>query len=269
MNRLQVASCGLCVLGLAAAAPSLAQTAPPQFSAELVQQGPNGQTSTSKMYVGDERTRIEMSQQGQDIVRITDLKRHVEWVLFPQQHQYMEHQLPPGPPVHPGAARPSPAAGPCVGMPGMTCRKLGDETINGRAAVKWEMEMSREGKTMKSTQWIDKDRGVPLRQEFPNGQTVELKYIGPDTLEGRKVEKWEMATTLPNRPPIHAFQWYDPTLKLMVRQESPGGLSMQLKNIQVGKQPDHLFSIPAGYERISAPGGMPGGPGSGPEPSGE
>jgi len=269
MNRLRLASCGLFALGLTAAGASLAQTAPPQFSAELVQQGPNGQTSTSTMYVGDERTRIEMSQQGQDVIRITDQKRHVEWILFPQQHKYMEHQLPPGPPEHLGATRPSPAADPCAGMPGMTCHKLGDETINGRVAVKWEMEMTREGETMKSTQWIDKDRGVPLRQEFPNGQTIDLKYIGPDTLDGREVEKWEMVTTVPNRPPMHAFQWYEPALKLMVRQEVPGGFSTELKNIQVGKQPDHLFSIPAGYERISGPGGIPAGPGSGPEPSGE
>jgi hypothetical protein len=68
---------------------------------------------------------------------------------------------------------------------------------------------------------------------------------------------------------MHAFQWYEPALKLMVRQEVPGGFSTELKNIQVGKQPDHLFSIPAGYERISGPGGIPAGPGSGPEPSGE
>jgi hypothetical protein len=269
MNRVRFAFCGLVALGVAATDPSLAQTVPPQFSAELVQQGPNGETSTSKMYVGDERTRIEMSRQGQDVIRITDQKRHVEWILFPQQHKYMEHQLPPGPPEHPGATRPSPAADPCAGMPGMTCHKLGDETINGRAAAKWEMEMTREGKTMKSTQWIDKERGVPLRQKLPNGQTVDLTYIGPDTLDGRKVEKWEMVTTVPNRPPMHAFQWYNPTLNLVIRQEFPGGFSTELKNIEVGRQPDHLFSIPAGYERISALGGMPGGLGSEPEASGE
>jgi hypothetical protein len=87
------------------------------------------------------------------------------------------------------------------------------------------MEMTREGKTMKSTQWIDKERGVPLRQKLPNGQTVDLTYIGPDTLDGRKVEKWEMVTTVPNRPPMHAFQWYNPTLNLVIRQEFPGGFS--------------------------------------------
>jgi len=34
----------------------------------------------------------------------------------------------------------------------------------------------------------------------------------------------------------------------------------ELKNIRVGKQPDELFNIPAGYERMTAPQGRPGGP---------
>ncbi|MGA7982273.1 MAG: hypothetical protein WCA32_18880 [Chromatiaceae bacterium] len=257
-KTLRFSSACLLAVGLATTAALHAEAGPPEFSADLVQQGPKGETSSGKMYMGDERTRMDMSQQGQEIIRITDQKRHVEWILFPAQHKYMEHKLPPGPPGHAGGARPSPAADPCAGMPGVTCRKIGDETIDGRAAVKWEMEATHQGKSMKSTQWIDKERGVPLRQDLPNGQKMELKYIGPATVGGRKVEKWEMTTTAPNQTPMHAFQWYDPELKLMIRQEYPGGFTTELDNIQVGKQPDHLFSIPAGYERMSAPQGMPG-----------
>jgi hypothetical protein len=264
MNRQRLVSWILLAAGLAVAGTLSAQPETPQFSAQLVQQGPKGEKSISKTYVGDERTRLEMSQEGQDVVRITDQERHVEWILFPKQHKYMEHQLPPGPPEHPGTTRPSPAVDPCAGMPGMTCKKLGEETVNGRASVEWEIEMSRGGQTLKSTQWIDKERGVPLRQEFPNGQTMDLKYIGPDTVDGRKVEKWEMVTTMPKRPPMRAFQWYDPALKLVIRQEFPGGFSTELKDIKVGKQPDDLFSIPAGYERISMPNGPQGGGGAPP-----
>jgi hypothetical protein len=138
-------------------------------------------------------------------------------------------------------------------MPGVSCKKLGEETVDGRTAVKWEMESTHRGKIMTSTQWIDKERGVPLRQEFPNGWKMELKYVGPDTVEGRKVEKWEMVTTMPNQSPIRAYQWYDQELNLVVRQEFPGSFTSEVKNIRIGKQPDHLFGIPAGYERASAP----------------
>jgi hypothetical protein len=68
-----------------------------------------------------------------------------------------------------------------------------------------------------------------------------------------------MVATMPNQPETRTFQWFDPELDLAVRQEFPGGFVSELKNVSVGKQPDHLFSIPAGYERISAPQGMPGG----------
>ena len=40
---------------------------------------------------------------------------------------------------------------------------------------------------------------------------------------------------------------------LAVRQEFPGGMFSELTNIRVGKQPDELFNIPAGYERMTAP----------------
>ena len=116
---------------------------------------------------------------------------------------------------------------------------------------------------MTSTQWIDKERDVPLRQEMPNGQTTEFKIVGQETLEGRTVEKWEMVATMPNQPPTQTYQWFDPELKLSVRQEFPGGFVSELKNVSVGTQPDHLFTIPAGYERIT-PQGMQGGAKGGP-----
>jgi len=109
---------------------------------------------------------------------------------------------------------------------------------------------------MKSTQWIDKERGVPLRQEMPNGQTTELKLVAEEDLGGRKVEKWEMVATTPNQPETRTFQWFDPELDLAIRQEFPGGMVSELTNIRVGQQPDELFKVPAGYERMSAPQGM-------------
>jgi len=145
-------------------------------------------------------------------------------------------------------------------MPGLTCRNLGEEDIGGRTAVKWEMVASHEGQTMKSTQWIDKERGIPLRQEMPNGQKTELKFIAMEDIGGRQVEKWEMVATMPDQPETRTFQWFDPELDMAVRQEFPGGMVSELTNIRVGEQPDELFNIPAGYERMSAPQGMPGGP---------
>ena len=242
-------------LGLAAAVCTELVFAGAEFSAESAKQGPDGQLSSGKMFVGDKRMRTEMSHQGQQVIRVTDENRGVEWILFPDQKKYMERKL-----AGPASSASSPADDPCGGMPGLTCNKVGEEEIGGRVAIKWEMTASHQGQSMKSTQWIDKDRGVPLRQEMPNGQTTELKYVGDEELGGRKVEKWEMVATMPGQPETRSYQWLDPELELAVKQEFPGGMVSELKNIRVGKQPDELFNIPAGYERMTAPQGRPDGP---------
>ena len=67
-----------------------------------------------------------------------------------------------------------------------------------------------------------------------------------------------MTMTAPNQQPTRTFQWYDPELKLAVRQEFPGGGVSELKNIRVGKQPDDMFVVPAGYSLMPQPGGQTG-----------
>jgi hypothetical protein len=52
---------------------------------------------------------------------------------------------------------------------------------------------------------------------------------------------------------MESFQWYDPQLKIAIREELPGGAYRELRNIQIGKQSASLFQIPADYRKISAP----------------
>lgn len=255
------------------AAVSGAVFAGPQFSAEMSQRGPQGEISVGKLFVGDKRARTELSQQGQQIIQIIDEDRGVEWMLFPDQKKYMEQPLGgPGGAI-PGTTRSIQTKDPCSGMPGLTCRQLGEEKISGRTAVKWEMVASHQERTMKSTQWIDKERGIPLRQEMFDGQTTEFKFVAMEELNGRRVEKWGLVVTMPGQPETRTSQWFDPELEFAVRQEFPGGMVSELKNIRVGKQPDDLFKIPAGYERMTVPQGTPGQPGlrqrpPGPQPRG-
>jgi len=235
-----------------------------EFSAETLQPGPQGQLSSGKLFVGQDRVRIETSHQGQEVVRIQDQKRGVEWILLPDQKSYMEQPL-VGPGPQGPVGRPKPGEDPCAGLPGLTCRKLGEEQIAGRMAIKWEMVASREGQSLTSTQWIDKERGIPLRREMPDGRRLELAFVGKDTLDGRSVEKWETVVTTPGQPEIRSFQWYDPELGMWIRQEFPGGMVSELKNIRMGKQPDDLFQLPADFKRMSPPSGMP--PEGTPDPS--
>lgn len=225
-----------------------------QFSAEMVRRGPDGAASSGKMYVGDGRTRIEMSQQGREVVRISDQGRRMEWILFPAEQSYLERGAPPGTDAPASApSEPSAETSPCGDVPGMNCRRVGVEDVNGRPAVKWEMAVTQQGQTLSGTQWLDQERGIPTKSIMPNGQAMELKLVGEESIDGRTVEKWEMTTSIPNQQPTRTFQWYDPELKLAVREEFPGGYVSELKNIRMGPQPDDLFGIPAGYSRMTIP----------------
>jgi hypothetical protein len=230
-----------------------AEIAGAQFSADMISTGPDNQVVSGRMYVGDGRVRMEMTQQGRQIVRISDQNRRIEWVLFPDQQTYLERGAPPGEAPAAPLAAPSAETDPCAGLPGMTCRRVGEEQVGGRAAVKWEMQMTHEGKTLIGAQWIDVQRGLPLKHLMPNGDTMELQMLGTETLDGRTVEKWQMTTTSANQAPAQSLQWYDPELKLSVREEFPGGFVRELKSISVGPQPDHLFTVPAGYTRTEMP----------------
>jgi hypothetical protein len=230
-----------------------------QFSADTLQRGPDGQTMEGKLVVGDGRVRTEMSHQGQQVVRISDEGRGIEWIVFPERKSYMESRR-----AAPGGAQPAEptADDPCAGMPGLTCNKLGEETIDGRAAAVWEIVVTQQGKPMKGTQWIDKERGPSfmLRQELPTGEKMTRSLVGQETVNGRETEKWKIEMTRPDGQTVSTFEWYDPELEMAIKQEFPGGMVSELTNIRVGPQPDQLFGIPAGYERMSMPPGGSGQP---------
>lgn len=245
------------MLGLAATAAMTASVAGPQFSADMMRRGAGGQSIAEKLIVGDGRMRTEIVHQGQQIIRISDENRGVEWVLFPEQRRYTEQRL--APPDGKPPAKPS-VDDPCAGMPGLTCRKTGEERIAGRTAVVWEIVVEREGKVMKGTQWVDKERGLSfmLRQELPTGQKMERSFLGQEDLGGRQTEKWKIDMIRPDGQAVSTFEWYDPELELAIKQEFPDGMVSELSNIRVGAQPDQFFGIPAGYERMAIPQGMSG-----------
>ncbi|MGQ9658546.1 MAG: hypothetical protein ACUVQI_00315 [Thermochromatium sp.] len=236
--------------GLLVTGAARAEFAGVQFSADMVSRSPDGQISTGKMYVGANRMRVELSHQGQRMIRIHDQNRQVEWMLLPDRLVYMEHPVPMVGTAPGTMPAPSAETNPCQGITGLSCRRVGEEDVAGRRAVKWEMTMTHEGQTLIGAQWLDVERGLPLKYQMPNGQAMELRLLGKDSIAGRAVEKWEMTTTVPNQQPVQSLQWYDPELKLAVREEFPGGFVRELTNIQVGPQPDELFTIPPGYSKM-------------------
>ena len=94
-----------------------------------------------------------------------------------------------------------------------------------------------------------------------------LRKVGSETVEGYKCDVYEGEVSFTEgQPPALMKFWYSEKLAYPVKNESTlpppmGKISNRLENIELGRQPDHLFEIPAGYTReknMSAAMGMGG-----------
>jgi hypothetical protein len=98
----------------------------------------------------------------------------------------------------------------------------------------------------------------PCPPVIPAGATC--KDDGPETLNGRNVEKWEMSQSVrgagqQNEQTVISRIWVDAKLHVWIKVESTAGttlvLSNELQDVQEGPQPASLFAIPPGF-RASA-----------------
>ncbi len=220
-----------------------------EFSADAYQQAPQSPPMKARMYVADKQVRKEYTANGQPVIEIFDAARQHAFLLMPNQHTYLERKASTADFTGKGEQN----RNPCQGIEGARCKKLGQEKINGHSADKWEMTITQQGKDMRALYWIDTDRHMLVKQILPDGTTTELRLLGNERVNGRQTEKWEMTASNPQGQSMHSMQWYDPQLKISIREEMPGGYVRELKNISVGNQPADLFKVPAGYTLIKRP----------------
>jgi hypothetical protein len=136
-------------------------------------------------------------------------------------------------------------------MAASSCQRLGQELVNGRPASKWQITTTGKQGSSRALEWIDLERGLVLRRESAAGLEVQQQLLGTEQLHGRQVEKWEKVTIGSGYLPKSSLHWFDPELNLDIREEHPGGYIYELRNIRVAKQPESLFVIPAGFDRVA------------------
>ena len=227
----------------AVAASAAAPAEPVEFSADTVQSTPQGGSVQGRLYVGRLGMRREYARNGQQVVEIVNRGLGNSCMLFPADRTYMERSVPS---QQPGGTPTSKRIDPCAGAPqGVTCTRLGTEVVGGRQTEHWEIVAAHQGRTMRTEQWIDTERGIPLRQSFPGG-SMELRLLGEETIDGRIAEKWEM-TRASQEQTHRSTQWYDRKLQMALREELPGSYRRELRNVVEGPQPANLFELPAGY----------------------
>jgi hypothetical protein len=88
----------------------------------------------------------------------------------------------------------------------------------------------------------------------PTGATC--KDEGPETLNGRDAEKWEISQSVQGQT-LLTHVWVDRKLHVWTKVEVIAGatlvLSNELQEIQEGPQPASLFIIPVGFREMTVP----------------
>lgn len=216
-----------------------------EFSADVVQTSPQQGKTAGKMYVGENRVRNEITVQGQTQIQILDASEGKAWMIMPSRNQYMVM------PMRRVVNKVSGEQTPCESLPVSKCQRQDEEVINGRGAVRWEIEgQLPSGAPLKGTVWTDRVHGFPIREVYNGEVASELSYTGDEKVQGRMTERWEASGVTPDGNSVKTTQWYDPALNIAIRQEMPGGVIRELQNIQLGEQNDSLFEVPQGYQQV-------------------
>ena len=173
-----------------------------EFSADMVSSA-QGQTTTSKIFVKDQRFRME--PKGQPTYSIMRGDKQVVWMVMPDQNSYME-------------MKPSPSQQPKTEekVRGEVSRKLiGPETVDGHPTQKYEVTYTEAGKTEKMHQWMATDIKFPVKMAAVDGSwTMEYKNINmgtqPDSLfevpSGYKKMTMPSMPGMPNMPKMPGKQ---------------------------------------------------------------
>ncbi|MDD5255089.1 MAG: hypothetical protein PHR11_03440 [Candidatus Omnitrophica bacterium] len=83
------------------------------------------------------------------------------------------------------------------------------------------------------------------------GET-ERTLIGEETIGGRAAKKFRIGYRQDAKEET-VFQWYVPDFSIPVKiAAGDGSWVMEYRNIRMGKQPESLFEVPAGYKKFSS-----------------
>lgn len=217
-----------------------------EFSADAIQIAPDRMQLKSKIFVSKAAVRTEMVRQGQRVVDITYPKEGRRVLLYPDRKVYREVT---GLSVTSSWSG-STAKNPCEGVRESVCKKIGTEVLQGVTVDKWQVEHRYKGKLVKSLHWIDYKRNLSIKEMLADGSVNELIMKGSGSLNKRNVEQWEFVNSHPSGYRSVSKQWYDPQLKMVIREQMQGGYLRELYNISVAQQDKKLFQIPKDFRKI-------------------
>jgi len=220
------------------------------FTATAVQTIPDQPDQIGQVAKSGSNMRFEYQQNGSTLVKILRPTEGIVLILEPQMQTYIEFIGPSvSPDVADGPTSPCPEATPET--EGHMCeRSGGDVSVYGVLTQRWLL-----GNGQQQPQVIlwDPLRRKTLRQEFPEGSVMSMSFNAMVDMAGRQTEYWTIDYTTLGHEPLSTGWWFDPTLRVVVREDLPGGGSRRLENIQAGPVDPALFDAPTGWQKQNMP----------------
>lgn len=98
---------------------------------------------------------------------------------------------------------------------------------------------------------------IEIRSSQPQGSEVKMKgeirrhYLSSETVNGHATEKYEVHYL--DKETLHkAYQWIATDLNYPIKISAlDGSWTTEYRNIRIGSQPENLFEIPQGFDKVS------------------
>ncbi len=104
----------------------------------------------------------------------------------------------------------------------------------------------------KSYMEMAEGKETPLPEEKVRGE-VSRKVVGSETIDGHPCTKYEVTAKMEDKT-MTSYQWWATDINFPVKTAAvDGSWSAEYKDIKIGSQPDSLFELPAGYQKMSMP----------------
>ncbi|MDQ7070915.1 MAG: hypothetical protein Q9M48_09300 [Rhodobacterales bacterium] len=207
-----------------------------------------GQPETTGTVVkSGQNMRLEFVSEGQNIIQILRPEIGAMYILDPAARTYMEVIGPAVP-----ATATDAYTNPCPGqIESPSCQRSGTDTVNGIAVERWNLSTA--PNTAPTVLLWDSTRRRALRQETPDGAKMIMSFQSMRDLNGRRTEYWTTQTTIPGQPVANGDWWFDPELRVVVRETLANGDTRRLENIVVGAVNPTAFQVPQGWQKIELP----------------
>ncbi len=217
------------------------------YSATAVHGLPGQPETSGKIVKSGQNMRLEFEQDGQAVIQILRPSEGLMYILNPVDQTYFEVRGPAVP-----ATRSDGYTSPCVEAARMArCERIGTDTVSGIAVERWALASKPQDRAL-IILW-DSTRRRALRQDFPDGSVMAMSFQAMEDLNGRMTEHWSIKITTPNQPANTGSWWFDPELRVVVREDLPGGEMRRLDDITIGTADESAFQVPQSWQKLDAP----------------